>query len=187
MSGSRLVQPVNGLDHASGNPDAPVTLVEYGDYQCPFCGQAHPIVKRIQERFGSRLRFVFRNFPLSEIHPQAMHAAAAAEWVAQAGGEEAYWAMHDLLLENQRDLRDAALAKYAEAAGVGAEGLADALASESYELAVRLSFMSGVRSGVNGTPTFFINGERHRGPWDEEALAAAIEAAEQAIPAAAPA
>lgn len=191
MTDARLTPPVSGLDHISGDPAAPVTLVEYGDYECPFCGRAHPIVKRIQERFGSRLRFVFRNFPLAEIHPHAMHAAAAAEWVAQVGGEDAYWAMHDLILEHQHDTRDslsdAALARYAEAAGVNPEGLAEALASETYAVGVRLSFMNGVRSGVNGTPTFFINGERHRGPWDEETLAAAIEAAERAIPAAAPA
>ena len=189
MTDARLTPPVDGHDHSAGDPAAPVTLVEYGDYECPYCGRAHPIVQRLQERFGSRLQFVFRNFPLAEIHPHAMHAAEAAEWVAEMGGEEAYWAMHDQMLEHQHDtadaLSDAALAEYAAAAGVDPEGIAEALAAERYAVGVRLSFMSGVRSGVNGTPTFFINGVRHRGPWDEETLAEAIEAAEGASRAAA--
>jgi protein-disulfide isomerase len=106
---SRLTVPVGDRDHVQGDPHAPVTLVEYGDYECPHCGRAYPIVKRVQERLGTRLRFVFRNFPLNEVHPHALHAAETAESVAVHGGESAFWAMHDLIFEHQRSLSDAAL------------------------------------------------------------------------------
>jgi protein-disulfide isomerase len=174
---SQLTLPVDDRDHIQGNPRAALTLVEYGDYECPHCGRAYPIVKRVQERLGKKLRFVFRNFPLNEIHPHALHAAEAAESVAQHGGTEAFWAMHDLIFEHQRDLSDAALGRLAAQAGVDAELVRRELEEDRYEPRVRGDFMSGVKSGVNGTPTFFINGIRHDGPWEEVSLVMALEAA----------
>lgn len=179
---STLAPPVGADDHAEGRADAPVTLVEYGDYQCPHCGRAYPRVKALQKRFGDRLRFVFRNFPLAESHPEAMHAAESAESVAASAGEMAFWKMHDLLFEHQQDdldaLDDAHLVRYAVEAGADAEQVARDLDGEVYEKRVRADFMSGVRSGVNGTPTFFINGVRYDGDWsDLSAFAADIEAA----------
>jgi protein-disulfide isomerase len=181
MTGGHLAPPVSDRDHSQGNANAPVTLVEYGDYQCPYCGEAYPIVKQIQERLGERLRFVFRNFPLNEIHPDAEHAAEAAESVAEHGGNSAFWAMHDLIYEHQQDdghaLGDAALLRLASAAGVAGKMVAEDLASGRFQPRVRDDFMSGARSGVNGTPTFFINGQRYNGSWDEESLLAALTAA----------
>jgi len=159
-----------------------VTLVEYGDYQCPHCGRAYPRVKALQKRFGDRMRFVFRNFPMSESHPEAMHAAQAAESVAAHAGDEAFWKMHDLLFEHQQDdldaLDDAHLARYAAEAGASTEQVERDLESERYDEHVRADFMTGVRSGVNGTPTFFINGVRYDGDWETvSTFAADIEAA----------
>lgn len=176
-----LTLPVGERDHAQGDARAPLTLVEYGDYQCPYCGQAYPIVKRVQERLGKRLRFVFRNFPLTEIHPQALHAAEAAESVATQAGNDAFWAMHDLLFEHQRDLRDAALARLASQTGADAAVVLSELASGRHQPRVREDFMSGVKSGVNGTPTFFINGRRYDGSWDEESLVRALESVMTAV------
>ncbi|MDB4890397.1 MAG: Periplasmic thiol:disulfide interchange protein DsbA [Gemmatimonadetes bacterium] len=177
-----LKPPVGKTDHAAGPADAPVTLVEYGDYQCPHCARAHPRVKALQKQFGDRLRFVFRNFPLAESHPEAMHAAEAAESVAVSAGDDAFWKMHDLLYEHQQDdldaLDDAHLARYAAEAGANADQVRANLDGEVYEQRVRADFMSGVRSGVNGTPTFFINGVRYDGDWSTVAtFAADIEAA----------
>ena len=184
MSASKatLAPPVSDKDHAEGPADAPITLVEYGDYQCPHCGRAYPRVKALQKRFGNRLRFVFRNFPLAESHPEAMHAAEAAESVAAHAGDKAFWKMHDLLFEHQQDdldaLDDAHLARYAAEAGADAEQIKRDLDGEVFEARVRADFMSGVRSGVNGTPTFFINGVRYDGDWGTvSTFAADIESA----------
>jgi protein-disulfide isomerase len=172
MSGGGLTPPVGPDDHASGPAGAPVTLVEYGDFECPYCGQAYPIVKALQERLGSRLRFVFRNFPLKESHPHAQHAAEAAE---AAGASGKFWEMHDTLYEHQRALTDPRLLQYAEAIGLDPGALARDLESGTFAEPVRQDFRSGIRSGVNGTPTFFINGERFDGPWnDPEAFLAAL-------------
>ena len=179
MSGGRLTPPVSDQDHAQGGAKARVTLLEYGDYECPHCGRAYPIVKRVQQRLGDRLRFVFRNFPLSEMHPHAEHAAEAAESVAGVKGNEAFWAMHDLIFEHQREgeaaLGDAGLARLGAKVGASAETVTQDLQSGHYRARVRDDFMSGVRSGVNGTPTFFINGVRYDDSWDEESLVAALE------------
>lgn len=173
---SRLTPPVGEHDHAQGNPKAPVTLVEYGDYECPHCGRAYPILKRVQKRLGKQLRFVFRNFPLSEMHPHAEHAAEAAESVAAHGGPTAFWTMHDLIFEHQRDgLEDAGLVLLAARAGVEGAAVAADLRAGTHTERVRGDFMSGVRSGVNGTPTFFINGVRYDDSWEEEDLVAALE------------
>jgi protein-disulfide isomerase len=162
---STLTPSVTERDHIAGPGDAPVTLVEYGDYECPYCGMAYPIVKAAQHKLGDQLRFVFRNFPLREIHPHAQHAAEAAE---SAGAQGQFWAMHDTLFEHQHALEDEDLVRYAEATAVDPTRLAEDLANGTYEKHVRDDFRSGVRSGVNGTPTFFINGERYNGPWADQ-------------------
>ena len=163
----RLQPPVGPEDHAQGPESAPVTLVEYGDFECPYCGRAYGIVKAIQQRLGGNLRFVFRNFPLSEAHPHAEHAGEAAE---AAGAQGRFWEMHDMLYEHQRRLDDASLAGYAEAVGLDPQRVMEALEQGTYEPRVREDFMSGVRSGVNGTPAFFINGVRWDGPWNDPAV-----------------
>lgn len=177
MSDGRLTPRVGAEDHTAGPGDAPVTLVEYGDYECPYCGMAYPIVKRMQQRMGDRLRFAFRNFPLTESHPYAEHAAEAAEDAAAQGN---FWGMHDTLYEHQRALDDVHLLRYATGLGLDARDMARALELGTFEPRVRQDFRSGVRSGVNGTPTFFINGERFDGNWSDEGafLDALIEAAE---------
>lgn len=174
--------PVGEQDHAQGRADAPVTLVEYGDYQCPHCGRAHPIVRQVQQRLGDRLRFVFRNFPLTEIHPQALQAAEAAESAGAHGGEAAFWAMHDAIFEHQQDSRtalsDRHLLEYAKDVGADTAAMARDLEAGAHEARVRADFMGGVRSGVNGTPTFFVNGMRFDGDWtDVDAFVAALERA----------
>lgn len=162
---SALNPPVSERDHSAGPDDAPVTLVEYGDYECPYCGMAHPIIQSIQRKLGDKLRFVFRNFPLREAHPHAQHAAEAAE---SAGAQGKFWEMHDIIFAHQDALEDLDLIRYAEQIGIDPDRAADDLANKTYEKRVRDDFRSGVRSGVNGTPTFFINGERYNGPWADE-------------------
>jgi protein-disulfide isomerase len=162
---SRLTPPVGDDDHAAGPIDAPITLVEYGDYECPFCGMAHPIIKAAQRRLGDQLRFVFRHFPLKQQHPHAYHAAEAAE---SAGTQGKYWAMHDVIFENQHALEDQDLVRYAKSVGANPDRVAGDLEAGTWEKRVRDDFRSGVKSGVNGTPTFFINGERYDGTWTDE-------------------
>jgi protein-disulfide isomerase len=169
-----LTLPVGPRDHAQGPTSATLTLVEYGDYECPYCGRAYPIVKAVQKRLGAKLRFVFRNFPLAEIHPHAENAALAAEAAGELGK---FWEMHDALFENQRSLGQSQLASYAEALGLDAGAFSKQLHSQPLIERVREDFMSGVRSGVNGTPTFFINGHRFDGSWDFAGLVEALEAA----------
>jgi protein-disulfide isomerase len=171
-SHGELTPPVGPGDHVQGRSDAPLTLVEYGDYECPYCGMAYPIVKRVQERLGDRLRFVFRNFPLAEAHPNATAAAELAEASAHQGK---FWEMHDTLYENQRALGAASLLGYVRKLALDKDALESTLASGAPHQRVRADFMGGVRSGVNGTPTFFINGRRFDGDWrDEDALALAL-------------
>ena len=161
-------------DHIQGPADAAVTLVEYGDYECPYCGAAYPIVKELQDRMGDRLRFVFRNFPISTSHPHAEQAAEAAEASAAQGR---FWEMHDLLYENQTQLRDQDLHAYAEQLGIDVERFDKDLAEHVHAPRVHEDFMSGVRSGVNGTPSFYVNGARHDDSYDFETLLAALERA----------
>ncbi|MFZ0317871.1 MAG: thioredoxin domain-containing protein [Candidatus Sulfotelmatobacter sp.] len=169
---SKLSIAVNGEDHLAGDPSAECSLVEYGDYQCPYCGEAYPIVKRIQKHFGERLLFVFRNFPLSQMHPWAEQAAEVAEF---AGAKGKFWKMHDLLYENQESLGDALFLKLTETLELSPSQLETVTEEQTYRARVRADFAGGVRSGVNGTPTFFINGERHNGPLDFDSLRKAIE------------
>ena len=166
MSDATLTPPVGEHDHATGPAGAPVTLVEYGDFECPYCGQAYPIVKAIQERMGDRLRFVFRNFPISESHPHAEHAAETAE---AAGAQGAFWEMHDMLYEHQAALSDRDLISYAADLGLDEARVARELGQGTFAAKVRGDFRGGVRSGVNGTPTFFIDGVRYDGSWTDAA------------------
>ena len=166
----RLRKAVDEHDHSAGPENAPTTLVEYGDFECPHCGRAYPIVKAVRASLGNQLRFVFRNFPISESHPHAEHAAEASE---AAAVQDRYWQMHDMLFENQDNLEDAALVAYAERIGLDVARFADELGSGMYTDAVAEDFSTGVRSGVNGTPTFFVNGERFDGDWSDPGLFAA--------------
>lgn len=174
-----LTPPVGADDHIQGPHDAPITLVEYGDFECPHCGRADVIVKSLQRQLRNRLRFVFREFPLSEAHPHAQHAAEAAEAAAAHGR---FWEMHDLLFENQEHLGDRDLARYAQSIGVEAAAVTQALDEGTFTEMVRKQFMGGVRSGVNGTPTFFVNGQRFDEDWSDEAaiLSALVETAKSA-------
>src|SRR5215472_9124701 len=170
---ARLTVEVRQRDHQQGPATAPVTLVEYGDYECPYCGEAYPIVKEIQRRLGDRLRFVFRNFPLTQSHPHAQHAAEAAE---AAAVQERFWEMHDFLFEHQQALDDTHLVHYAVALQLDRGMFEREMAERVYVNRVHEDFLSGVRSGVNGTPTFYINGVRHDASYALETLLAAIEA-----------
>jgi len=169
----RLILPINEHDHTIGPPDAPATLVEYGDYECPYCGMAHPIVKTVLARLGRRVRFAFRHFPLAEMHP---HALGAAETAEAAGAQGKFWPMHELLFQNQRAIGDRDLMTYAQFLRLDISRHTTELAERTWEPRVQEQFMSGVRSGVNGTPTFFVNGIRHDGPWDAENLIEALTA-----------
>jgi protein-disulfide isomerase len=169
---AKLAIPVSRRDHVQGPEDAPVTLVEYGDFECPYCAAAHVIVKKVQEIMNDQLRFVFRHFPLTQIHPHAETAAEASE-AASAQGK--FWEMHDLLYENQPLLDPPHLVAYADELGLDLKKFARQLEEGAYRERVREDFLGGVRSGVNGTPTFFINGVRYDGSWDIAPLVEALE------------
>jgi protein-disulfide isomerase len=176
--GTALTLPVSeDRDHIQGPAEAAVTLVEYGDYECPYCGAAYPIIKEVQSRMGERLRFVFRNFPITTSHPHAEQAAETAEAAATQGR---FWQMHDLLYENQRRLRVPDLRDYAERLALDVERFDRELTEHAHAARVREDFMSGVRSGVNGTPTFYINGARHDDSYDIDTMLAALERAASA-------
>lgn len=172
----KLAVPISKRDHIQGPIDAPSTLLEYGDYECPFCGRAYSIVKALQQTLGDNLCFAFRNFPLTNMHPHAEHAAEAAE---SAGAQGKFWEMHDSLYENQDALDDADLARYAAELGLDVDRLLREVVTSAYSKRIREDFMSGVRSGVNGTPTFFVNGHRHDGGYDFESLLADLTENEQ--------
>jgi protein-disulfide isomerase len=173
MIRAKLAVPISEeRDHVRGPRAAPVTLVEYGDYECPYCGQAYNVVKELEIRAGNLMRFVFRNFPLTTIHPHAERAAEAAE---AAGAQGKFWEMHDLLFENQQALEDEDLLEYAALVGLDIPRFVREMREGRYLNRIREDFLSGARSGVNGTPTLFINGLRHDGPRDLATLMAAIE------------
>jgi protein-disulfide isomerase len=175
MSDARLTPDVGARDHGAGPDGAPVTLVEYADFECPYCRMAHPIVQAAQRELGDRLRVVFRYFPLGEIHPHARHAAEAAE---AAAGQGKFWEMHDLLFRHQEALEDADLLRYAAQLELDVERFAAEMRAGTHARRVSEDFRGGVRSGVNGTPTFFVNGERYDGSWmNRDALVGALRAA----------
>jgi protein-disulfide isomerase len=168
-----LRAPVTSTDHIRGWQRAPVTLIEYGDYECPYCAAAHPIVNRVRQHFGKKLRFVFRHFPLTAMHPHAEGAAESAEF---AGVNGAFWGMHDCLCENQNRMDSALFLALAEGLGLSAIALQHALVTRTFSPKVRDDFLGGVRSGVNGTPCFFVNDKHHDGSLTKEDLVEAIEA-----------
>jgi len=172
--GKHLVGPVSERDHSQGPATAAATLVQYGDYECPYTRQSTTIVRAIQQQLGDQLRFVFRNFPLTEIHPHALHAALAAEAAAAQGK---FWQMHDYIFHHQHTLEDADLEQFAEAVGLDMQQYARDMAERPSISRIEEDLQSGIRSGVRGTPTFFLNGVLYPGSWEQEALLAALEEA----------
>jgi len=158
-------------DHVQGPDDAPITVVEYGDYECPHCRLVYYNVKALQERLGDRLRYIYRHLPISSVHPHAQLAAEAAE---AAGAQGKFWEMHDILF-SQQDVDEAHLLEYAATIGLDMEQFSHDLAHHTYAERVQADFNGGIRSGVNGTPTFFLNGERYDGAWDLESLLELVE------------
>jgi protein-disulfide isomerase len=163
-----LQPPLGERDHVLGPETAAIELVEYGDFECPHCGRAYQILKKIREELGDRLRFAFRHFPLAKMHP---HARTAAESAEAAGAQGLFWEMHDTLFEHGQALEMGNVTRYAEAIGVSdIARFKREVSEELYAPRVQADLASGVRSGVNGTPTFFINGKRHNGGYDYEAM-----------------
>src|SRR6218665_453990 len=158
-----LKPAVSAKDHLQGDPAAGIELVEYGDYQCSHCGHAYPIIKEVQQVLGDRLKFVFRNFPLAEIHPDARLAAVAAEAANRQGQ---FWEMHDILFENKQNLHFSHLVEYATRLGLDIDQFKADMNDQDLMEIVESDFESGVRSGVNGTPTFFVNGHKYSGNWE---------------------
>src|SRR6266849_6193748 len=176
--GTHLAVPVSERDHRQGPATAAVTLVQYGDYECPYTRLSTTIVRAIQQQLGDQLRFVFRNFPLTEIHPHALHAALAAEAAAAQGK---FWQMHDAIFHHQHTLEDSDLEQFAEAVGLDMQQYARALAEQRALARIEEDVEGGERSGVQGTPTFFINGVLYRGSWEQDALLAALQAASRTL------
>ena len=171
---TRLAVPVSERDHSQGPATAAITLVQYGDYECPYTRQSTTVVRAIQQQLGDQLRFVFRNFPLIEIHPHALHAALAAEAAASQGK---FWEMHDSLFHHQHTLEDADLARFAGEVSLDVQQYARDMAAQRHLPRIEEDVEGGERSGVQGTPTFFINGVLYRGSWEHDALLAALQAA----------
>ena len=169
-----LAVPVSERDHSQGPATAAVTLVQYGDYECPYTRQSTTVVRALQHQLGDQLRFVFRNFPLTEIHAHALHAALAAEAAATQGK---FWEMHDSLFHHQHTLEDSDLAHFAEAIGLDMQQYARALADQRSLARIEEDVEGGERSGVQGTPTFFINGVLYRASWEQDTLLAALQTA----------
>src|SRR5215469_11133344 len=172
--GRHLVVPVSERDHSQGPATAAVMLVQYGDYECPYTRQSTNVVRAIQQQLGDQLCFVYRNFPLTEIHPHALHAAFAAEAAAEQGK---FWEMHDYIFHHQHTLEDSDLEQFAEAVGLDLQQYARAMAERSSLARIEEDVEGGERSGVRGTPTFFINGVLYRGSWEHDALLTALQAA----------
>lgn len=168
---TQLRTPIGPEDHVTGPRDAAIQLVEYGDFECPSCGAAFPEVERVRRALEGRLSFAFRHFPLSQVHPQAALAAEAAEAAAAQGR---FWEMHRLLFENQEALGPDELVSYAETLGLDVERFRTDLDERRHRQKVRRQFLDGARSGVNGTPTFFVGGNRHDGPFDADSLLEAL-------------
>jgi protein-disulfide isomerase len=169
-----LQMPITDRDNVVGAPDAPVQVVEYGDYECPYCAAAHPVVADLLNQRATAIRFAYRHFPLTNVHKHAEFAAEAAE---AAGAQGHYWTMHDWLFEHQRQLEPSFVTAAAGKAGLDTAVFAENLAARTFHPKVQEDFMTGLRSGVNGTPTFFIDGARHDGPATLAALLAAVDTA----------
>jgi Na+/H+ antiporter NhaA len=163
-------------DHVRGSEDAPVTLVEYGDYECPYCGQAEVVIRELLDSFGTELRYIWRHLPLNDVHPNAQMAAEAAEAAAAQG---AFWAFHDELLSHQNELMPPDLGRHAEEVGLDVDRFWDELRGREHAARVADDVASADASGVAGTPTFFINGRRHQGAYDVEALTEAVRRAKK--------
>src|SRR5215212_9320253 len=168
------LEPVGSRDHPRGPEDAPVTLVKYGEYECPYCAEAHPVLKELQERVGEQMRFVFRHFPLDSAHPRARRAAQAAEAAASQGR---FWEMHELLYERQAELGEEDLMRYAAELGLDPRRFEEDLANDDHAWRIEEDRLGGDRAGVGGTPAFFVNGLRYTGPMDLDGLLAAVEEA----------
>lgn len=168
-----LAIAVSERDHRQGADTAAVTLVQYGDYECPYTRRSTNVVRAIQQQLGAQLRFVFRNFPLTDVHPHALHAALAAEAAASQGQ---FWQMHDSIFHHQHTLGDADLTRLAEELVPDLQQFARDFAEQRPLPHIEEDVDGGVRSGVQGTPTFFINGVMHRGSWELEALLSALQA-----------
>lgn len=153
---------ITGKDHIHGKEGASIELVEYGDFQCPYCRKAYFIVKEIEKELGSNLKYVFRNFPLTELHPNALNSAITAEI---AGGKGKFWQMHDILFENQKHLEDSDLLEYAKKVGISETDFREEFDDDMYYNKIREDYNSGVKYNVEGTPTFFINGQKFDGNW----------------------
>jgi len=164
--------PVGDNDHSQGNKNAPLVLVEYGDYECPHCGAAYPVIKKLQQHFGDELLFVFRNFPLAESHPHAVTAAYVAEASALQGK---FWPVHDLIYEHQQNLSTQLLLSLAERAGVDMKKLGAVISTPAVTDRVEKDLEGGARSGVNGTPGLFINGHKYQGYHDYDPMKKALE------------
>jgi len=164
---STLKPPVSERDHIQGPSSALIELVEYGDFECPHCGRAAISVAQLQAELGDQMRFIFRHFPLAKMHPHARKAAQAAE---AAGAQGQFWEMHDLLFKNARALAIPDLLSYANELRLDIARFESELTGDVYSARVQEDVASGVRSGVNGTPTFFINGVRHNGGYSLEDL-----------------
>ena len=184
MQSAQLLVPVTERDHSIGPSNAVVTLVEYGDFECSFCRKAYSMLQGLRRYMGDNLRFVYRHFPLAEAHPHAQHAAEAAE---AAGAQGKFWEMHDILFQSQDALEDEDLVMYAARIGIDFQRVSQELAAGAYTRRARDDFRGGARSGVNGTPTFFINGARYDGNWGDanEFIQVLSDAASQ-VPAGAP-
>jgi len=170
---STLTEPIGPRDHVLGPPNAPARLVEYGDYECPYCARAHYEVAEVLRRVGNHVRYAYRQFPLTQLHPHALLAAQAAQ---AAGIEGRFWPMHSILFEHQRALEPSDLIGYAETLGIDVRRFARDLRSGVHLPQIEAAFRSGVQSGVNGTPTFFLNGARIEGRWDADSVTSAIHA-----------
>ena len=172
MTSATLAAPITDEDHTHGPANAAITLVQYGDYECPYTRLSRHSVHQLQREFGDSLCFVFRHFPLDEIHPHARGAAAAAE---AAGLQTDFWTMHEYLLEHQKALEDANLKKYASELGLDPQRFDRDRSSPGVEKRIDRDLTSGDRSGVQGTPTFYVNGTRHDGGYDLDSLRSAIQ------------
>jgi protein-disulfide isomerase len=174
MTAFVLTVPVSASDRTLGNAQAPVSIVEYGDFECPNCKQAAPAAKLLLKRFAGRVQLAFRHFPLEEVHPHALHAALAAE---AAGGQGRFWEMHDLLFDNQQHLKLKQLHDYAQKLALDMARYDGEMAREVHLQRIREHIESGRRSGVRATPTFFVNGNIQDVSFGLESLAHAVEAA----------